>query len=73
MAKLYSIDGALGELEITRNKLYALIRHGYITCIKCDTLKIPETEIDNFIEKWTGWDLTDLDNPKKLNKTEEEN
>ncbi len=73
MAKLYSIEGALEHLDITKNKLYDLVRHGYIRCMKCDSIKISSTEIDGFIEKWTGWDLTDLANPQKIEKERKEN
>ena len=72
MDRLYSVIEATEQLSITKNKLYDLVRYGYIKPIKCDSIKIPSTEIDNFIGKWTGWDLSDLDNPKKIEYSKEE-
>ncbi len=63
---LYTVTEAAGLLKVNKNAVYDLVKHGYLKTIKYGVVKIPSKEIDNFIEKWTGFDLSDLDNPKLI-------
>lgn len=66
MKKLYSVVEAAQILSTSKDVVYSLIRKGIIKPIKIGSFKIPLAEIDNFIDKYTGYDISDLDAPKML-------
>ncbi len=53
-------------LGINKNKVYDLIKTENLRAIKLNNLKIPSSEIENFIEANKGHDLSDLRERKKL-------
>ena len=66
MACLYTVAEVASLLKVNKNAVYELVKHGYMKTIKYGVVKIPSTEVENFIAKWTGYDLSDLDNPKLI-------
>lgn len=67
MACLYTVTEVSELLKVNKNAVYELVKHGYLKTIKYGVVKIPSTQVDSFIDKWTGYDLSDLDNPKLIN------
>lgn len=63
---LYTIADVTEILKMDKNLVYDLVRKGYLIPLKCKTFKISSLEIEKFIQKWTGYDLSDLDNPKLI-------
>lgn len=53
-------------LKVNKGSVYALIHSGALSAIKFGTYKIPAFEVDNFLHKYSGCDLTDLNNIKSL-------
>ena len=66
MACLYTVTEVSGLLKVNKNAVYELVKHGYMQTIKYGVVKIPSTQVDKFIEQWTGYDLSDLDNPRLI-------
>lgn len=64
--ELYTVTEVSKLLKVNKNAVYDLIRNGYIKTLKYGVVKIPSTEVENFINKWTGYDLSDLKNPKQI-------
>lgn len=64
--ELYTVTEVSKLLKVNKNAVYDLIRNGYLKALKYGVVKIPSTEVDRFIEKWTGYDLSDLKNPKLI-------
>lgn len=66
--KLLSVSQVAELMQIDPAKVYRFIEKGLIRTIKLSRrgTKVPESEFDSFVEKYTGMDLTDLDNIKLL-------
>ena len=64
--ELYTVTEVSKILKVNKNAVYDLIRNGYIKTLKYGVIKIPSTEVESFINKWTGYDLSDLKNPKQI-------
>ena len=54
-------------LKVNKGAVYALIHSGALSAIKFGTYKVPAFGVDNFLHKYSGCDLTDLNNIKTLN------
>jgi hypothetical protein len=67
MVCLYTVTETAQILKVNRNAVYELVRSEYLKTIKYGAIKIPSTEIEGFISKWAGYDLSDLKNPKQIN------
>lgn len=63
---LYTVAEAAKTLKVNKNSIYDLIRCGYLKVIKFRVTKIPSKEIEAFIDKYTGYDLSDLSNPTEI-------
>lgn len=64
--ELYTVTEVSKLLKVNKNAVYDLIRNGYVKTLKYGVVKIPSTEVDDFINKWTGYDLSDLKHPKLI-------
>lgn len=53
-------------LKVNTDKVYDLIRKGYLPALKLGSLKTPPWALKEFINQNIGNDFTDLDNIKKL-------
>lgn len=66
MDRLHSVKETANILCTSRNKVYDLIKGGYLASVKIGSLKVPESSIDIFIQKGQGFDYSDLNNIKPL-------
>lgn len=66
MAKLLKVEEVAVELNTTKHRVYKLIKRGELRAIKLGHTKVPITELEDFISRNIGKDLTDLDNIKDL-------
>ena len=64
---LYSVKEVAEMLMVNKGSIYALIHSGVLSAIKFGTYKVPAFEVDNFLHKYSGCDLTDLNNIRSLN------
>lgn len=64
MNRLLGINDVAELLKVNRNTVYDLIKHGQLRPLKLGRLKITTIELDSFLERNTGKDLTDLTNVK---------
>ena len=53
-------------LKINWNKVYELIRLGRIQALSLGSLKIPMFEVEDFIRRNVGKDLSDMKNVREL-------
>ena len=65
--KIYTVPEVAKILGVNKGSVYALIHSGALPAIKFGTYKVPAFEVDNFLHKYSGCDLTDLNNIKALN------
>ena len=66
MQKLYSVKELTKISGINKNALYDLINSGLLKAIKFKTLKVTENSWNEFINKYDGYDLSNLNKPKLL-------
>jgi excisionase family DNA binding protein len=64
--KLYTVKEAAKILKVTPAYVYELIRKGLLPALKLGSLKIRSQTLCEFLVKNEGYDLSDLDNIKKL-------
>lgn len=60
--KVYTVAQTAQVLHVNRNKIYELIAAGLLPALKLGSLKILESSLDAFLEKYNGYDLSDFDN-----------
>lgn len=71
MARLLSVSEAAKLLKCNRNKVYELINSGLLQGLKLGSMKVSSVELEAFIIRNTGMDLSDLQNIKPLRVGEE--
>ena len=68
--KVYTVAETAQILHVNRNKIYELIAAGLLPALKLGSLKILGSSLDEFLEKYNGYDLSDFDNICELIKKE---
>ncbi|NFO31505.1 helix-turn-helix domain-containing protein [Clostridium botulinum] len=63
---LYTVKEASKILKTNTDYVYSLIRKGYLRCLKLGSYKIRKSTLEEFLEKYDGFDLSDLENVKEL-------
>ena len=63
---LYTVSEVAKILKTNVNYVYSLIKKGYLPALKLGSLKIRKVSVDEFLEKYEGKDLTNLDFIKNL-------
>lgn len=63
---LYTVKETADILKANTDLVYALIRKGYLRPLKLKSLKVRKSTLENFLAKYDGYDLSDLDNIKEL-------
>lgn len=63
---LYTVKETSKILKTNTDYVYSLIKKGYLRCLKLGSYKIRRSEIESFLKKYEGYDLSDLDNLKEL-------
>lgn len=66
MNELLEVTEVAKRLKCNRNKVYELIKSGQLQALKLGRLKVTSTELENFLERNNGMDLTDPYNVKPL-------
>ena len=64
---LYTVKEVSGVLGINVHLVYELIKKGLLPALKLGSLKIRKSSLEDFVAKYEGMDLSDLDNIKELN------
>ena len=63
---LYTVKETSKLLKTNPNYIYELIKKGFLPALKLGSFKIRRSAILEFLEKYEGQDLTDLNNIKVL-------
>lgn len=63
---LYTVSEVAKLLKTNVNYIYALIKKGFLPALKLGSLKIRKESVDEFLKKYEGKDLTNLDVIKNL-------
>ncbi|PEA87203.1 DNA-binding protein [Bacillus thuringiensis] len=69
MNQLLEIATVAKLLKCNKNKVYELIKSGQLQGLKLGRMKVTTMEIDSFLERNLGKDLSDPYNVKDLNKS----
>lgn len=64
--KLYNVTETGKLLGIGKSKVYELINNNYLKTLDLGGLKISNTEIDRFIDSYTGYSFKDITNVCEL-------
>jgi excisionase family DNA binding protein len=64
---LYTVKETSKLIKSNPDFVYALIKKGLLPALKLGSYKIRKISLDSFLEKYEGFDLTDLDAIKELN------
>ena len=60
--KLYSVIEVSKMLGIGKAKVFELINGGYLPAMNLGGMKVRKETIDEFLTKYEGYDLTDINN-----------
>lgn len=66
MQQIYTVKEVSKILKVNVHKVYDLIKSGLLPALKLGSLKVMEESLNEFITKYDGYDLTDFNNPVKL-------
>lgn len=67
---LYTAKEVAKLIKTNPAYVYNLINHGLLPALKLGNLKVRRTALLNFLEKYEGYDLTDLDNIVKMDNSQ---
>ena len=63
---LYTVSETAKLLKTNPNYIYELIKRGMLPALKLGSLKVRKTALIEFLSKYEGKDLTDLNNIRNL-------
>lgn len=66
MNELYTVKETAKILKVNPDSVYTLIKSGKLRALKLGSLKVRRTTILEFLDKYDGYDLSDLDDIKLL-------
>ena len=69
---LYTVKEVSQLIKTNVGYVYNLIRKGYLPALNLGSLKVRRASLLEFLEKYDGKDLSDLDNIKDLNINRED-
>ena len=64
---LYTVKEVSKVLGVNVHVVYELIKKGLLPALKLGSLKVRKQTLENFVEKYEGMDLSNLDNIIELN------
>lgn len=70
---LYTVAETAKLLKTNTNYVYDLINKGLLSALKLGSYKIRRSTLMEFLEKFEGYDLSDVNNVKELTKGEKQN
>lgn len=59
---LYTVKETAKILKTNTDYVYALIKKGKLRCLKLGSFKIRKSTLEDFLSKYEGYDLSELDN-----------
>lgn len=62
MDELYTVKEAAKIMKVNVHKVYDLIHARLLPALKLGSIKIRKESLEEFLRKYDGMDLTDLDN-----------
>lgn len=65
---LYTVKEVSEILKCNVDYVHRLRKAGLLDFIKLGCYKVRKESIEEFLATWNGWDLTDPQNPKRLEK-----
>ncbi|EES50010.1 helix-turn-helix domain-containing protein [Clostridium botulinum] len=63
---LYTVKEASKILKTNTDYVYSLIKKRYLKCLKLGSYKIRKSALEEFLTKYEGFDLSNLDDVKEL-------
>jgi len=63
---IYTVKEVAKLIKSNSDSVYELIRHGLLPALKLGNLKVRGVALEAFLEKYEGYDLSDLDNIVKM-------
>lgn len=64
---LYTIREVSLLLHVNAGFAYQLVNTGLLPALKLGSLKVRKVALDDFLQKYEGYDLSELDNIRQLN------
>lgn len=64
---LYTVTEVAQILKTGKNFIYKLIKTGELKALKLPSLKIRKSELERFLEKYEGYDLSNPEDIKEIN------
>ena len=68
MDELYTVKEAAKIMKANVHKVYDLIHAGLLPALKLGSIKIRKESLEEFLRKYDGMDLTDLNNIRSVKK-----
>lgn len=65
---VYTVSETAQILKVNKNTIYDLIHSGVLKCIKLGNNKITAKALNEFLETYDGYDLSDLTDIKLLHQ-----
>ena len=62
MDELYTVKEVASKLKVNVHKVYDLIHAGLLPALKLGNIKVRKESLDEFLLKYDGKDLTDINN-----------
>ena len=63
---VYTVREVASIIKTNKQIVYGLINRGLLIAMKLGSLKIRKETLEAFLKQYEGYDLSDLDNIKKL-------
>ena len=64
--ELLTVQEVMVILKTSKNRVYSLLKSGILPFLKLGDCKVRRMDLEKFMEKYSGYDLSDLENPKKI-------
>lgn len=64
--RLYNVAEIARILNIGKNRVYDLVNSGILPSLYLGGVKVRSKSLENFLEKYDGYDLSDLENIRLL-------
>lgn len=68
MDELLTVDEVAKVIKCGKNMIYNLMNKGYLEYLVLGHRKVRRKTLEAFMEKYEGYDLSDLDNPKIIER-----
>ncbi|MHC1720832.1 MAG: helix-turn-helix domain-containing protein [Clostridiaceae bacterium] len=70
--KLLTVTEVSRIIKSNKNYVYNLINSGLLKALKLGSLKVTQAELMRFLDQYNGMDLSDFDNIKKINGSQDQ-